>query len=283
MKKTAIVAFVTAAIFTGSCVENETSFFIEHAKSQPAAPECTSSASDPWNSNGLLDLALGTQYVNFFLVRNQLVSREDYDNLKAESNGIFIDAADVSIRTDANESLGAVRTSADGYLEPESSDLAAAELVSHALGEELRTRYNCPLFSPQAYPESTVYANSTDANGNEVGRQLGTIQAVVRFLGHTGGRLEVETPSFIYNISICCGCLIDWFSCQNPCERYCAEPDFGVSSCYPGVPGGDLFLTDCRQIYYNPDATWNDNCVDGDTENDPGQGTPRPCTCEDCS
>lgn len=269
MKKNVIIAMVAAAMLTGSCVENETSFFIEHAKAQPSAPECTVSASDPVSAFTSLDLALGTEAAVSFLVRNQLVSREDYDNLRLESNGIFVDAADVSLRTDTNESLGSIRTSADGYIEPESSDLARATLILPELGQELQERFNCPAFSRQAYPDSTVYTTGTDANGNEVGRRLGTIQAVVRFLGHTGGRLEVETPTFIYNIDICCGCNIDWFSCHDPFERYCVEPDFSSSTCYPGLGAEGGIGADCRQIYYDPEnAAWQ--CfIEGEDPDDP--------------
>ena len=264
-------------VLTGSCHDNETSFFIEHAKSQPEPPDCVVGESDPKTGGAQLDLTLGYNIGTSFLVRNQLVAREDYDNLKAESNGIFIDAADVSLRSGNNQSLGSTRIAADDYVDPESTLLAGSILITGTQGFELAQRYSCLPLNSQNYP----LGSHRDVNGNPVPRWLGSVQAVVRFLGHTNGDVEVETPPFIFHVELCCGCNVNWMRCVTSCDAQCTEPDEEHGMCNLGVSTGDSEY-DCRLIYYNPAATWEparherDICVDD-------FGLSRPCTCADCS
>lgn len=280
MKK--VLLFTVLALVLGSCVDNEISFFVEHAKKQPEAPSCTWSPSDDFAASGTLDLAFSGIYNQGFLVQNQLMIREDYDNLKAETNGIFIEGYEVSVRLSSNEAVGGTETAdIEFYVEPESVGVVPVTVLSRTTVDALAEGVNCLRLSRANYPADSVYPGYTDVNGEPIPREAGFAYINVRFFGRTNGGLDVETPEFTFGISLCCGCLVNWSNCSVRCERYCEEPEED-KMCNNGVGNGDSQY-DCRWLYEDPDATWDDpadpNCVD---EADDGSETRRNCTCADC-
>jgi hypothetical protein len=251
----------TAAVLFLSCVDNEISFFIEHAKIQPEGPDCTASASDEVASSGLIDVMFRKGFSNTYLITNQLMSQEDYDNVKAETNGILIDAFDVSITTtDTNENIGvSERIPSQDFLEPESSDVAEAVILSSDLVEEMANAAGCLRRTAENYPAESMFQTTEpkDRNGNPVPRGLGTVNTGIRFYGHTQGGKAVQTQRFIFPIRLCCGCLVNWYFCNDPCERYCTEGDGFEDDkmCVLGIENGDS-LFDCRKIYNNIGQDW---------------------------
>jgi hypothetical protein len=275
MKKAAILTVFVFGLGTGACVDNEISFFIEHAKAQPEAPNCVWSPSDEFATTGLIDLAFSNVYNQGFLVQNQLMAREDYDNLIAETNGIFVEGYEVSVRLAPNEAVGETeRSDVEIYVEPESVGIIVVTTLSEAIVDTLGG--DCLPLSYANYPPDDMFPERQDADGNYVPRDEGFAWVNVRFLGHTNGGLDVETPEFTFGIQLCCGCLVDWSACNDPCERYCKDPE-GHKMCTLGVANGDSMF-DCRAIYSNPAASWECSGVDED-------GNPiDSCNCEEsCS
>ena len=248
----------------------EPPWYIVHAVSQPAPPECMPSKEDPAVSTGLLDLSLGTAHSQFFLMRNALESQGD--SLKAQANGIFIDGSEVSLSAEEGESLGTISALGDGYIDPETSKVAFAELISDAQGEALATQYNCLPMNSGNYSWEEIPSNGD----NPAGGILATIRVEVSFFGHSNSDTFVETPPFDFDIRLCCGCLVSWAECTSACDAYCTPPEGSGGTCTDGVGNGDERV-DCRQYYYNPTATWDGQgtCSDND-------GSTRPCDCGDC-
>lgn len=236
-----VLALALAAL---GCEDNEITFFVEHVKAPPAAPECEVTASDPMTPGGLLDLSFRNSYTAWYLLHNSLVSREDYSNLVAETNGIHIEGSEAYVRGTDGTMYGSTEYyELQLYVDPEQSGIAMAINLPAAIVAEIAADRGCPELSAAAFPWGS---GTRDAGG--------MVYTVVRFLGHTSGGVDVETPEFTFPVELCCGCLVDWAACDTQCNTYCRAP--GASGmCTEGVAnGGALF--DCANLYYNPDETW---------------------------
>ncbi|MDJ0761976.1 MAG: hypothetical protein QNJ97_03215 [Myxococcota bacterium] len=253
-------------MLTSACADNEQSFYVEHVKVQPEAPDCEVTVSDGIVPAGLLDLIFRNPYTGWYLVTNGLVAREDFGNLVTESNGIVIDGTEVYVRGTDGALLGNTEYyEFEHYVAPESSDVWLGIALPSSVVDALAEEYGCPRLTYDM---------------DEISVSYGLIYSVTRFIGHTLGGTDVRTPDFTFPIEVCCGCLIAWGNCNemDPCSRYCEEPN-GHGMCTLGVAnGGDP--VDCRSLYHNPGATWTGapgECTDETT------GLDRPCTCDDCS
>ena len=276
-----IISVLTAglSVLVGSCVDNEISLFIEHAKVQPEAPDCVTSPSDDNTSAGEIDLAFRNGFVNMYLIQNQLMSREDYDNLVAETNGVFIDSYDVSVTiASTNQAVGmSERLPSPIYIEPESTEVVSAIVLPAALVDELADAAGCVPLNIINYPEESMLrtAEREDVNGLPVPRTVGTINTSVRFYAHSQGGSDLETQRFTFPISACCGCLVEWGNCDAYCDRYCTEPSAFEEDkmCTAGIANGEG-MYDCRRMYRDISRTWQ--CLD-----DPDDVDFSTCNCED--
>ncbi len=268
-----MLATLVLCLLAFGCEDNEISFYVEHAKAQPEAPTCEVSESDGFASYGILDLAFGSSYGGSYLVKNALMSREDYGNLRAETNGIFIDGMEVYVRQMDGSMVGSTEYyEFEHYLAPEETGLAHAVAVPASITQGLADNYGCLLLNDSNYPQDTI---TYDVNGQRVPRSLDSVYTVVRFLGHSQGGSDVQTPEFTFLIHLCCGCLVDWDNCGNGCSAFCEEPE-GHGMCTMGVGNGGAEM-DCRMLYHNTGARWGECSID---EADPDAGT-RQCNCDD--
>ncbi len=279
---------VSAAVLvaaTTSCEPDEISFVIKHVKSMPDAPACTYSISDDFISGMTVDLANAIGVENAYLVKNQLMSTEEYNNLDAESNGILLDYYDVSVTVSStNSTIGSSRISYNQYIAPESEDLIMAQTLPASMIADLADELGCLEFNEGNYPADAMFSdpgNREDRNGNEVPRYLGTVYSTMRFFGHSQGGKDVSTQSFNFAMDLCCGCSINWNNCDSECSRYCKEA-VKNAVCVSGVVSGGNLL-DCRSAYYDLQATWDNPPCLVDPDNDSETDT-RLCNCaQDCS
>lgn len=260
------------------CEPNEVSFFVKHVKALPEAPDCSAySVSDDSMASVTVDLALAPSVTNGYLVKNQLVEREDYDNFKAETNGILALGYEVSVNlASTNENVGGSnRFVQEHYIAPESEDVIVAITVPAAVSEALAEEFDCLPFTLSNYPADGVAGASgaVDDSGNYVPRSLGTAYATIRFFGRTQGMVDAETQDFTFPVNLCCGCSIKWSNCSSTCEQYCSDVE-DANLCTSGVPDGSNYI-DCRSLYHDESITWDGACVDDDDN-------PRDCTCDDC-
>lgn len=246
MRHSVIPGFLIVFVMAG-CVDNESSIYVTEMKIPPKPPDCVSSPSDAFASTGLLDLTFRTSYSSFFLVRNNLMSREDYTTLSTETAGVVIEGAEVSVRAVDGTLLGATEYyEFEGYVPPESEDIVFASVIPAAIGIQISQQVGCPTLSDLPFGSNVNYD---------------IVYSDVKFLGHTTGGTDVETPSFTVPISLCCGCLVNWLNCGTGCDRYCEDPEES-GMCLNGVAnGGDLF--DCRVLYNDMNATWQETDENG--------------------
>lgn len=270
MLKYSIAIIVIGAWVVGiGCRDNEQSFYIDHVKSAPDAPECVTSEGDPFVTSGGIDLAVAQGYNATMLVTNALVSKENTANLQAETNGIFVDGSETYLESSDGAQIGGTEYFAQPvWLEPEGQGLADALMISSEQVVFLADSLGCLRGSSANYPYDTL--GSTDANGQAVGRFFDPVYANVRFLGHTNGTLDVETPELKFLLRLCCGCSVDWSTCVDPCAAYCTAVE--EAYCSPGILGDGYYP--CSNIYLDGSATW-------ECEDDTGATTT--CGCETCS
>jgi len=278
---------LVAAIAASSCVENEVTFLVEHMKVQPSPPNCVSSTGDEVAASGYIDLSIAKDFFGYFYVSNHAMIREEYANLRAETDGIVIDGMEVYVVSYDGALIGGSEYyEYERFIPPESSDIVPGVVMPVSVVAELRDSYSCA--TPMEWWQSDVQPFFTDdgiLNTNETielptVEWFDTIYGKVRFLGHTQGGSEVETPEFSFLIEPCCNCLINWMNCIDPCEAFCGDPD-DSETCHVGAStGGDWEkeAVDCREIMQFPGAAWETTVYDI-------FGTPSTLTqtCEDCT
>ncbi len=260
MKKGAMITILALATLAG-CEPNEISFFVEHVKQQPEAPECAVTESDEFTASGTLDVSFRNSYTGWCLVTNAMMAREDLGSGIAESNGVTIDGMESYVRATNGVLLGAPEYyELELYIEPETSSVAAAVMVPYSVVDDLADEFGCPDYD--AFPDGTTG-----------GWNIGSMYAVVRFIGHTAGGKDVLTPEFSFPINVTCGTLIEWGNCLTNCSKYCEDPETS-GMCQEGVWNGGVEY-DCRNFYHNPDQQW----VPG-----PGDDCEETlCNCNDCT
>ena len=91
MRATITVMALSIVLVILGCVDNDVTFFVEHVKVQPEAPQCSTSAGDDFAPSGLVDLGVASSFFNYYYVTNAAMLREDYDNIRAETDGIMVE------------------------------------------------------------------------------------------------------------------------------------------------------------------------------------------------
>lgn len=258
-----VIALALAAAIAG-CKENEETFYIEHMKSMPEPPDCEVSAGDPETAGVMLDMAAGPafDFYGYFLVKNALVARQNYDNLIAESNGIFVDGSEVILTLPGGGSAGGSEyRSVEKYIPPETSDVVPGITIPATAMDSLRGELGCQSAADTATQlASAIYSGGeVVAPGTEMyGGGYGTIQ----FVGHTQGDVEVDTPEFTFAVQLCCNCSINWDACvANPCNAFCVEGE--NASCALGV-NDSVSCSYWMSQLYDPDLTWTEIDPNGD-------------------
>ncbi|MBN2341793.1 MAG: hypothetical protein JXX29_10715 [Deltaproteobacteria bacterium] len=267
------ITFLLVALFTlgiVGCVDNEQSFYIEHAKATPEPPDCSISAGDAVQSDFTLNMMTVSSPGITYLATNAVMSQEDYGRLRSESNGIIVDGYEVYTLIPGEGAVGGTEYfEYNHYIAPESTDLLSAVLMTSETSNLIRQQYGCRYFSPVEIADAIFYAwyadelrtnnvavpadvAASEAAGNTIIAQLNAMgnmpsmmYGVVRFLGHTQGGKEVETPEFTVTLHTYCGVDGGWSACTggaigNLCTAFCTKDATAASSCSEGL---DEFMT----------------------------------------
>jgi len=239
----------------GGCKDNEQSFYIEHMKVLPDPPECKVSTGDAVLPEIIVDLALAGygDFFAWFQVTNGMMAREDYDNLKAESNGIFVDGAESALSI-GDSPAGGEETDVNMYIEPESSSILPGILLTAQGFADLAAANGCLPVSEQG---TAVRADLADGNLDNppTSEILGTGYGRVRFVGHTQGGIDVETNPFTFAVSLCCNCYVNWSEVADPCSGFCQEVS-EYTTCAWGVNSGNN-LFPAHNVTLSPGAEWD--------------------------
>jgi hypothetical protein len=275
----ALVLLATGLLF-GGCVENEITLFVEHMKVQPKPPTCVSNTGDEKAAEGVIDLAIAHSFAGYYYVTNAAMIREEYDNLRAETDGVFIEGMEVYVLPTAGGGPigGSEYYEYQMYIPPQSSDIVPAVVIPNAIVEQLREENGCSAAFSYDPEGMFVDGEMADAFWNGITAEYyDSVYAVVRFLGHTAGGSDLTTPEYSFLITPCCNCLVNWTCCTMPCDAFCSDPDESTT-CNPGVLAGNGTLEevsyDCRNIYHGALASWGDS-------DDPDGGVD--WTCENCT
>jgi hypothetical protein len=287
------VGLVTAlalviSISVGSCVDNEVTLLVEHMKVMPSPPSCISSTGDEKAASGRIDLSIATGFMGYFYVSNHAMIREEYDNLRAETDGVIIDGMEVYVVSFDGALIGGSEYyEFELFIPPESSDIVPAIVMPASVTEELRVAYDCQTpeewwyanVGPSLIGDFTLTHEEQDQIALPEPEYYDALYGKVRFLGHTQGGSELETPEFSFLIEPCCNCLIDWTNCYTICGMFCEEPEDN-ETCHDGASTGgdwDKEAVDCREITNNPNVYWEVTVIDMGVE------TEEIYDCDDCT
>jgi hypothetical protein len=216
------------------CRDNQESFYIEHMKALPDPPECKYTTGDSPEYQLLVDLAFVGEDDFFagFQVTNALMTREDYDNLKAESNGIVIEGAEAVVSAGGQTVGASVFRAVDAFLDAETT----AIIEGITIPGEVKTQLGSVLGCASALDTATAVAADLAADGvldtAPESVTYGSGYGTVRFIGHTQGCTEPTEYSY------CGGTL--------------------------GINVGDNLMP-CTNYTWNPNATWTVE-IDGGVE-----------------
>jgi len=266
---TTAMAVLAVGLAAGSCVDNEQSFYIEHIKVLADPPSCESNTGDAKASAALLDLALADSFRGYYYITNGTMIRKGHDTLKAESNGILIDGMEVYvINVDGALVGGPEFFQFQGYLAPDSSDIAPGYVVPASVVRTLADAHGCKsaadlavdVFGSTGAGVPELPGGFYQAVLDEIEYDLPAIYSVVRFLGHTQGGKEVETNEYSFMVQLCCNCLVNWHNCFSGKGAYCEEPE-EYQTCNEGVISGSGSTKDCRLYTYGLTSVWTENGV----------------------
>ena len=276
MRATITVMALSIALAILGCVDNDVTFFVEHVKVQPEAPQCSTSAGDDFSPSGLIDLAVANSLFNYYYVTNAAMLREDYDNIRAETDGIIVEGMEVYVESTTGGLVGGTEYfDFQHYIPPESSEIMAAISIPDSVVGDLADAAGCRRVDTYDDAEeiAALSLQSPRAWPPQWESDTGTIYSVVRFLGHTQGGRDVETEEFSFMVKTCCNCLVDWSPCINLCGTFC-ESGEEVDVCYVGVANSAGTVIDCRQLGYDRTSVWQSVDSSGNTIT---------MTCDDCA
>ncbi len=256
---------LSAGLIAAGCVDNEQSLYIEHIKMQPDPPACEVNSGDARAASGVLDLAIAWSYSGWYYVTNGTMAREENENLRAESDGIFIEGAEVFVTGAGGSTVGATEYfEFQHYIPPESSDVVAAVTVPASVVAGLADELGCQRV------ENFDMEEYLQTEGMTLPRTeyYSAIYSNVRFLGHTQSAVyDVESQVYSFLIQPCCNCLMDWSNCTTGCSAFCEDPD-DIPVCNAGTANGvnSEVLHDCRMYTHNEDASWTEYDIYGNEQ-----------------
>lgn len=223
------------ALTTG-CVDNDSSMYVE-AVLAAVPPNCEYKA-DPSSTQlltGVLDVAFLNSYEGAVLVANQLTPRGIKNQLRAETSGVELQGAEITLTRANGAALDEFSVPAGGFVHSNTSQgpgygMAFVTMIPPNVGNDLRAELVARL--------------------NQAGARRGaslTVIASIRVFGTTLGGTEITSGEFTFPIDVCYGCLIDFpiDAVENPGDgRICAGTGESVAA-QQCIRGQDAVI-DCR-------------------------------------
>lgn len=192
---------VLLSVLYAGCADNRETLFVRQVQAFDEECNVNPDPSSLFHTGGLLDVAYQGEYVLTPLIENQMVSRENRDAVRVESNGVQIDGAIIRIYETSDPNLPPEETEpvleffsyASSYIEPES------------VGASIFTGIP-PEYTTRRYQDICGFAPGGNFGGYNPASDLVLVGATVQ--GITNGGIAVESPEFYYPVSLCCGCLV---------------------------------------------------------------------------
>jgi len=195
-----------------ACATNDQTIFIRNALA-PAVTRLngvcsyTSDPSQPALFQATLDLGVGDSYFAILLVGNQLISRSDPQNNRAESNRIHINGAIVRVTETDGTLIREFTSLATGFADPGNNNTATYGVIG-VTGLDAPTKDLLLPTLPNRLVSRTIVMN-------------------FKAFGVSLGGEDVESGEFQLPARVCNGCLVD-FSTGNddlaPVQPNCLKP-----------------------------------------------------------
>lgn len=192
------------------CVDNESSFFVQHALSLGSDAECIFESDLPSYSAGVMDIGVrDASYGLAVSVANQLASLGDPDLLRTETSYIRLEGAEISIQ------------GLNGAPSPPAFTLPLVDTIPPSSGDDPGTAVAFfSLVPPGAIEETGTYLIS------------------MRLYGHTLGGTAIEAGEFIWPLTVCDECLKTCADVGPPCP-FQRGGDYPHNCAYYGPDGCD--------------------------------------------
>ncbi len=171
------------------CVENRSTLYVQRALHVPAGEECVASVDLNTLSSGAMDLALTSSYAVPVVIANQLRPLGDSDRLRTETSHVQLEGFEVTIEGvgDATPSLANYSRRFSAIVQADAGETAGLTPVTLEL-----------------VPSGAI---------EETGSYL--VHIVV--FGTTLGGVSVESPEFVWPLTVCNGCLFTCGDVEDPC------------------------------------------------------------------
>ena len=198
-----VLTFGVAALTIGAalpaCAKNDKSIFIQAVLAPPqnrsnGACLYTPDSNAPGLFSGRLDIAISKTYSPVMQIANQLITRADPLDPRAESNRVHLKGL-VSRVTDPNgNQINELTGNGSGYTDASSNNAPGLGLISAPIIDAntiaaLEAQEHFALFGPSR-----------------------TVLTQVRVFGTTLGGEDVESGEFQFVVEICRGCLLNYNS-----------------------------------------------------------------------
>ncbi len=182
---------ISMMLVASACAHNDASIIVHGvlAPPQPQNGACTytSDPTQPEESTGTLDVGLLAAYTPEVLVGNQLITRNDNVNLKAETARVTLQGAVVHVDDTSGNEINSFTTLSSGFIDPGAGGVPSYGPIA------------LTLIDPKT---SAAMAGSLPT--------LGTKQVIVHFtvFGQTAGGDDIESDEFQFAVNVCNGCLV---------------------------------------------------------------------------
>jgi hypothetical protein len=220
-------------VFAGCKHDDSTLFVQDVLAAQPVTQgqQCTftSDPTQPFISQGVLDVALTSVYAPTYLIGNQSVPEVNSQQLQTETNIITVQGAVVRITDASGVQLKTFTVPATATVYPSSGSV--------------------PGYAPISV---TVIDSATSSALGVAAGDIVPVLTFVTFFGKTTGGNSIESGEFEFPVNVCYGCLIAFSAADdNPNSPFQPNCSNGIASGAstapaPCVPGQD-FAIDCTE------------------------------------
>lgn len=211
--RTTLVATILAV--TGCVDHDAASFFISGAVA-PDGDDCLLEPGNALVSRGVFNVEQRAGYFVFPLYNNQLVSQGSEAPLRADTNGVLIQGAEIELRDAAGVALDF-----GGLPNPftvPTSDFVPSTPSVNAAGQAVGSI----LAIPPAYAD-VLFTQLGGAGGDPAASNI--VVAAISVFGETTGEVDVEADEWLWPIDICRGgCLFLCLPPEEMADAVCCTP-----------------------------------------------------------
>lgn len=230
------LAIVSGMGAAPGCAHDDQTLVLRAVLAPPDDCIYTPDSTRPFLPTGIVDLGLRSEYSPTVLMMNQMVTRGDPAQARAESNRIVIEGAEVRVTFPGGATVSEFTSLTSGFVEPSSGTtpgfgVTGITIIDPPTAQKLREQLP-----------------------NRSARR--TVVAYVKVFGHSLGGRAIESNEFQFPVTSCFGCLVSFPAEANdtsvPRDQ---QPNCNAASTGSGGAGGNTKIcaigqdqaVDCRE------------------------------------